>query len=83
MWGPYVTPDNKYLFYTTGTKPDYSDVNVYWVRVDGLIDSLKKTNIPPYAKHKIKSPTGIIGLSYNYTIPDDTFFDEDGNNSFT
>ena len=25
-WGPWVTPDNKYLFYSTGTKPDYSDV---------------------------------------------------------
>jgi hypothetical protein len=83
MWGPYVTPDNKYLFYTTGTKPDYSDVNVYWVRVDGLIDSLKHTNIPPYAKNKIKSSTGIIGQSYNFTIPDDAFFDEDGNTSFT
>jgi hypothetical protein len=83
MWGPYVTPDNKYLFYTTGTKPDYSDVNVYWVRVDGLIDSLKHTNIPPYAKNKIKSPTGSIGQSYTFTIPDDTFFDEDGSTSFT
>ena len=26
MWGPYITADYKYLFYTTGTKPDYSDV---------------------------------------------------------
>jgi len=83
MWGPYITPDNKYLFFTTGTKPDYSDVNVYWVRVDGLIDSLKHTNIPPYAKNKIKSPDGIIGQSYNFTIPQDAFFDEDGNNLFT
>lgn len=83
MWGPQVTPDNKYLFYTTGTRPDYSDVYVYWVRVDGLIDSLKHTNIPPYAKNKIKSPVGIIGQSYGFTIPDDTFFDEDGSTSFT
>jgi len=42
-WGGYVTPDNKYMFYTTGTKPDYSDVHIYWVRVDGLVDSLKHT----------------------------------------
>ncbi|MBK7712330.1 MAG: hypothetical protein IPJ37_16260 [Bacteroidales bacterium] len=41
-WGPYVTRDNKYLFYSTGTKPDYSDVYVYWVRIDGIIDSLKR-----------------------------------------
>jgi hypothetical protein len=40
-WGPLVTPDNKYLFYSTGTKPDYSDVAVYWVRIDNVIDSLK------------------------------------------
>jgi hypothetical protein len=40
-WGPYVTVDNKYLFYTTGIKPDYSDTHIYWVRIDHLIDSLK------------------------------------------
>lgn len=40
-WGPWVTPDNKYLFYSTGTKPDYSDVAVYWVLIDCVIDSLK------------------------------------------
>jgi hypothetical protein len=49
-WGPWVTPDNKYLFYSTGTKPDYSDVYVYWVRIDGVIDSLKHTNLSPYIK---------------------------------
>jgi hypothetical protein len=43
-WGPYVTPDNKYLFYSTGTKQDYSDVYVYWIRIDGIIDSLKNLN---------------------------------------
>jgi hypothetical protein len=47
-WGPYVTSDNKYLFYSTGTKPDYSDVGVFWVRIDGIIDSLKHTNSSPY-----------------------------------
>lgn len=82
MWGPYVTKDNNYLFYTTGTKSDYSDVNVHWVRVDGIIDSLKYANIPPYLKNKIISPVGIIGQSYNYTIPDNTFFDEDGTTVF-
>jgi hypothetical protein len=43
-WGPWVTPDNKYLFYSTGTKPDYSDVAVYWVRIDGAIDSMRQIN---------------------------------------
>lgn len=41
-WGPWVTPDNKYLFYSTGTKPDYSDVYTFWVRIDNKIDSLRK-----------------------------------------
>lgn len=43
MWGPYVSDDNKYLFYTTGTKQDYSDVGVFWVRIDGMIDNIKQT----------------------------------------
>ena len=82
MWGPYVTPDNKYLFYTTGTKPDYSDVNVYWVRVDNLIDSLKHTNIPPFVKNKLKSQIAFVGDKFCFVVPDDTFFDEDGDTSF-
>jgi hypothetical protein len=41
MWGPLVSADNKFLFYSTGTKPDYSNVSVYWVRIDGIIDSLR------------------------------------------
>jgi len=44
-WGPWVTPDNKYMFYTTGTKPDYSDVGVFWVRFDAIADSIKKACI--------------------------------------
>lgn len=83
MWGPYVTPDNKYLFYTTGTKPDYSDVNVYWVCMDGLMDSLKHTNVPPYMKNKIKSQNGSVGHSFSFTIPENAFIDEDGETLFT
>jgi hypothetical protein len=40
-WGPWVTRDNKFLFYSTGTRPDYSDAGVYWVRIDCIIDSLR------------------------------------------
>jgi hypothetical protein len=42
MWGPWITDDNRFLFYSTGTKPDYSDVAVYWVRIDSIIDSLRQ-----------------------------------------
>jgi hypothetical protein len=82
MWGPYVTTDDKYLFYTTGTKQDYSDVNVYWVRIDGLIDSLKHTNIPPYLKNKLKNQSSLVGDKFSFTVPDDTFYDEDGDSAF-
>jgi len=83
MWGACVSSDNKYLFYTTGTKEDYSDVNVYWVRVDGLIDSLKHTNINPYVKTVLPKQTVTVGQIYSYTIPENTFFDEDSNNQLT
>lgn len=47
MWGPWVTTDNRFLFYSTGTKPDYSDVCVYWVRIDGIIDSMRQSGSQP------------------------------------
>jgi hypothetical protein len=79
MWGPYVTDDNKYLFYSTGTKEDYSDVGVFWVRIDGLIDSLKLTNLSPYIKISIKTQTAYAGQQFSFTLPDNIFFDEDSN----
>jgi hypothetical protein len=81
MWGPYATSDNKYLFYTTGTNPDYSDTHIYWVRVDVLLDSLRQTNFVPYVKTPIPNQTVTVEHSYNYTIPDSTFFDDDGNST--
>ena len=76
-WGPWVTPDNKYLFYTTGTKPDYSDVAVYWVRIDNVIDSLKHTNLSPYIKALIQNQTAVSGKPFTFTVPDNIFFDDD------
>jgi hypothetical protein len=49
-WDPWFTKDNKYLFYSTGTKPDYSDVAIYRVSIDKIIDSLKNTNLNPCIK---------------------------------
>ena len=80
-WGPYVSSDNKYLFYTTGTIPDYSDVYVYWVRIDGLMDSLLHTNFVPYVKNPLPDQTGIKGELFTFSIPDSTFIDDDGNNT--
>jgi hypothetical protein len=77
-WGPWVTPDNKYLFYSTGTKPDYSDVGVFWVRIDGIIDSLKHTNLSPYIISLIPNQTSNAGQPFTFRIPD-IFFDDDSN----
>jgi len=77
MWGPYVTSDKKYLFYTTGTKEDYSDVNIYWVRVDNLIDSLKQTNSAPYLKALISNQKTIVGQKFNFNVPNNIFYDDD------
>jgi hypothetical protein len=82
-WGPWVTPDNKYLFYSTGTKPDYSDVSVYWVRIDGMIDSLKNTNLSPYIKSLIKNQTAVTGQPFSFTVPENIFFDDDSKIALT
>jgi hypothetical protein len=39
-WGPYVSPDNKFLFFTR-------DGNTFWVRIDDLIGDLKESNRLP------------------------------------
>lgn len=41
-WGPFVSPDNKYLFYSRTSKPDNSDACTYWIRIDNVVDSLRK-----------------------------------------
>jgi hypothetical protein len=80
-WGPYVSSDNKYLFYTTGILPDYSDTYVYWVRIDSLIDSLMQTNYVPYLKNQIPQQNEFRGESFTFATPDSTFIDDDGNNT--
>jgi len=82
-WGPWVTPDNKYLFYTTGTKPDYSDVYVYWVRIYCTIDNLKHTNLSPYIKSLINNQSAVAGQLFSYIIPNNIFFDDDSKVSLT
>jgi hypothetical protein len=82
-WGPWVTPDNKYLFYSTGTKPDYSDVAVYWVRIDDVIDSLKHTNLSPYTKSLIPNQAAVVGNPFTFTVPENIFFDDDSKVALT
>lgn len=42
-WGPYVSPDEKYLFYTRGTSE--KDCAIYWVRFDTLLKKLKPRDL--------------------------------------
>ncbi len=42
-WGEYVTPDGKYLIYSTGHSP--KDCHLAWVRFDHLLEKLKKENL--------------------------------------
>ncbi len=82
-WGTYVSADNKFLFFTTGTKSDYSDTYVYWVRIDSMIESLKHTNFIPYVKNPIPNQTEIKDSSFSYQISDSVFIDDDGNNTIS
>lgn len=42
-WGEYVTPDGKYLIYSTGHSP--KDCHLAWVRFDHLLMKLKRENL--------------------------------------
>jgi hypothetical protein len=81
-YGPFVTQDNEYLFFSRGgtAMPSYY---TYWVKVDNIIESLKHTNFVPYLKNQIPNQTDTAGHLYNYTFPDSTFIDDDGNNTLT
>jgi hypothetical protein len=81
-YGPFVTQDNKYMFFSRGgaTMPTYS---TYWVKIDNIIDSLRHTNFIPYLKTQIPNRTDCVGVQFNFTVPDSTFVDDDGNNTFT
>jgi hypothetical protein len=78
-WGPFVTPDNKYLFYAREPRP----YNIYWVRFDNLLDSLKHTNFEPYIKTPVKDTIAAKETQFTFHISDSTFFDDDGNNTLT
>jgi hypothetical protein len=79
-FAPYVTVDNKYLFYESGYS---SPSSIYWVKVDELIDSLRYTNFVPYLNQAIPNQNVDSSQVFNYTFPDSTFIDDDGNNTLT
>lgn len=80
-WGEYVTPNNKYLFYSYGHGPE--DCALYWVRFDTLLQSLRHTNFEPYVKDSIATQSAAKGKTYTLQVGDNTFFDDDGNNTLS
>jgi len=45
-FGPYVTDDKRYLFYSSSS--DFTRVDIHWIRFDGLLETLRK-GTPPSA----------------------------------
>jgi hypothetical protein len=79
-WATTITPDNKYLFFTSIVGVNYS---TYWIRVDNIIDSLKHTNFVPYVKTRLVNQTDSLSHSFSLTIPESTFVDDDGSNTLS
>jgi hypothetical protein len=73
--GAEITYDSLYLTYV-------SNNDIYWV-ASGFIDSLKYTNFIPYVLNLIPAQIAILGEMFNFTIPDSTFMDDDGNQTLT
>lgn len=79
-FAPFVTHDNRFLFFTRGGigMPLYS---TYWVRIDNMIDSLMHTNFIPYLKNPIHDKSVQVGRLFSFALPVRTFVDDDGNST--
>jgi Putative Ig domain/WD40-like Beta Propeller Repeat len=80
-WGEYVTPDNKYLFYSYGHGTQ--DCALYWVRFDDLLEDLKHTNYEPYVMDSISNQSIATEQLFRLNISGNIFIDDDGNNTLT
>jgi|WetSurMetagenome_2_1015567.scaffolds.fasta_scaffold02724_8 hypothetical protein len=82
-YGSYISPDSKYYFFS---RPSGWGANVpadiFWVSAN-FIERLKHTNFIPYLKNQIPNQTDTVGQLFNYTFPDSTFIDDDGNNTLS
>jgi hypothetical protein len=82
-YGSYISPDSKYYFFSrpAGWGPNLP-ADIYWVSA-GFIERLKHTNFIPYLNNQIPNQTDTVGQLFNYSFPDSTFKDDDGNNTLT
>ncbi|MBL8017331.1 MAG: T9SS type A sorting domain-containing protein [Ignavibacteria bacterium] len=81
-YGPFVTHDGKYLFFTRGDN-SWNSYLTYWVKIDNIIDSLKHTNFAPYLKYQIPNQSDSVNRPFSFTFADTTFIDDDGNNTLS
>ncbi len=79
-YGQFISKDGKYLFYTSGGL-DWSSYYTYWIKIDQIIDSMRNTNYAPYLNNQIATQTDSVGYEFSYTVPDTTFYDDDGNST--
>lgn len=81
-YGQFISHDGKYLFYTSGGT-SWQSYYTYWIRIDGILDSLRHTNFVPYLRHQIPNITMDTLSAFSYQVPDSTFMDDDGNETLT
>ena len=74
-----ITPDGKYMTFSRAVNGSF---DLYWVSTS-FVQRLKTTNYKPYVFKTIPTRTDTLNKTINYTIPDTTFIDDDGNNTLT
>jgi hypothetical protein len=77
---PRISPDGKYLF-SIGS-PDGNELDIYWVNTE-FVEEIRNSNFLPYKTGMIPDFTDSVGNTFNYTIPDTLFIDDDGNETLT
>lgn len=80
-FGEFVTPGNKYMFYTKGTVP--KDTKILWVRFDQMLERLRHSNFDPYVRTPIADVDSAVGNRISLKIGDGTFRDDDGNDTLS
>jgi predicted alpha/beta superfamily hydrolase/Tol biopolymer transport system component len=79
-FGPYVTDDKRYLFFSRSS--DFTRVDVYWVRFDRLLETLRRgttpSDLPALAGQQVARPViGTVksppkGAYFGQALPGDT-----------
>jgi hypothetical protein len=73
-YAPFISTDGRYLFFTR-----ISEGGIFWVSAS-YIDS---SNFPPYVNRTIPDQVARQDSVFNFQIPDNSFIDDNGNNSLT